>query len=81
PMFILTEPLIGYRLLADHYMKKAVTRPWHGTFIGQDRQSRTLSQFTLEVKPTMKAFICLTLLVLVIAGCAGKTGYRDSCAP
>lgn len=28
----------------------------------------------------MKALICLPLLVLVLAGCAGKTGYRDSCA-
>ncbi|PBQ20105.1 hypothetical protein CCL08_07625 [Pseudomonas congelans] len=28
----------------------------------------------------MKALICLPLLVLVLAGCAGKTGHRDSCA-
>ncbi|EKG32354.1 hypothetical protein [Pseudomonas avellanae] len=27
----------------------------------------------------MKALICLPLLVFVLAGCAGKTGYRDSC--
>jgi hypothetical protein len=28
----------------------------------------------------MKAWICLPLFVVVLAGCAGKTGYRDSCA-
>ncbi|MCY1551434.1 hypothetical protein D9M68_877650 [compost metagenome] len=28
----------------------------------------------------MKSWICLPLLVLVLAGCAGKTVYRDSCA-
>ena len=28
----------------------------------------------------MKAWICLPLFIVVLAGCAGKTGYRDSCA-
>ncbi|MCY1293423.1 hypothetical protein D9M68_208120 [compost metagenome] len=28
----------------------------------------------------MKALICLPVLVLALAGCAGKTAYRDSCA-
>ncbi len=28
----------------------------------------------------MKAWICLPLLALALAGCAGKTAYRDSCA-
>lgn len=28
----------------------------------------------------MKAWICLPLIALVLAGCAGKTAYRDSCA-
>ncbi|MFH7417052.1 hypothetical protein VSS92_31035, partial [Pseudomonas syringae pv. tagetis] len=28
----------------------------------------------------MNAFFCLPFLVLVFAGCAGNTGYRDSCA-
>lgn len=28
----------------------------------------------------MKAWICLPLFVVVLAGCAGKTGYRESCA-
>ena len=28
----------------------------------------------------MKAWICLPLMVLALAGCAGKTAYRDSCA-
>ncbi|BBP82183.1 lipoprotein [Pseudomonas sp. Pc102] len=27
----------------------------------------------------MKAWISLPLIVLVLAGCAGKTAYRDSC--
>lgn len=28
----------------------------------------------------MKAWICLPLIALALAGCAGKTAYRDSCA-
>ena len=28
----------------------------------------------------MKAWICLPLIALTLAGCAGKTAYRDSCA-
>lgn len=28
----------------------------------------------------MKAWICLSMLLLVLTGCAGKTAYRDSCA-
>ena len=28
----------------------------------------------------MKAWICLPLVALLLAGCAGKTAYRDSCA-
>ncbi|QLC72260.1 hypothetical protein LPB260_15835 [Pseudomonas sp. LPB0260] len=28
----------------------------------------------------MKAWICLPMIALVLAGCAGKTAYRDSCA-
>ena len=28
----------------------------------------------------MKAWICLPMLVLLLAGCVGKTAYRDSCA-
>lgn len=28
----------------------------------------------------MKAWSCLPLFIVVLAGCAGKTGYRDSCA-
>lgn len=28
----------------------------------------------------MKAWICLPLMVVALAGCAGKTAYRDSCA-
>ena len=27
----------------------------------------------------MKAWICVPLLALALAGCAGKTAYRDSC--
>ena len=27
----------------------------------------------------MKALISLSLIVLALAGCAGKTAYRDSC--
>ncbi|WP_347901333.1 hypothetical protein [Pseudomonas purpurea] len=27
----------------------------------------------------MKAWICLPLIALALAGCAGKTAYRDSC--
>jgi hypothetical protein len=27
----------------------------------------------------MKAWICLPLIALVLAGCAGKTAYRESC--
>jgi hypothetical protein len=32
----------------------------------------------LEVTP-MKAWIVLPLFALVLTGCAGKTGYRESC--
>ncbi|AGL86115.1 putative lipoprotein [Pseudomonas protegens CHA0] len=32
----------------------------------------------LEVS-SMKAWICLPLIALVLTGCAGKTAYRDSC--
>lgn len=28
----------------------------------------------------MKALICVPLMALMLAGCAGKTAYRDSCA-
>lgn len=28
----------------------------------------------------MKALICIPLVALMLAGCAGKTAYRDSCA-
>lgn len=28
----------------------------------------------------MKAWICLPLIAFALAGCAGKTAYRDSCA-
>jgi hypothetical protein len=28
----------------------------------------------------MKAWICLPLIAVLLAGCAGKTVYRDSCA-
>ena len=28
----------------------------------------------------MKAWICLPLIALALAGCAGKTAYRESCA-
>ena len=28
----------------------------------------------------MKAWILLPMIALVLAGCAGKTAYRDSCA-
>lgn len=28
----------------------------------------------------MKAWICLVMIALVLAGCAGKTAYRGSCA-
>ena len=28
----------------------------------------------------MKAWICLPMMVLVLAGCAAKTAYRDTCA-
>ena len=28
----------------------------------------------------MKAWICLPLMVVALAGCAGKSAYRDSCA-
>ena len=28
----------------------------------------------------MKALICVPLMALVLAGCAGKTAYRDTCA-
>jgi hypothetical protein len=28
----------------------------------------------------MKTWICLPLIMLALAGCAGKTAYRDSCA-
>ncbi len=28
----------------------------------------------------MKAWICLPLIALLLAGCAGKTVYRDTCA-
>jgi hypothetical protein len=28
----------------------------------------------------MKALLCLSMVVLVLSGCAGKTAYRDSCA-
>jgi hypothetical protein len=34
--------------------------------------------FYIEVS-SMKAWICLPLIALVLAGCAGKTAYRDSC--
>ena len=27
----------------------------------------------------MKAWICVPLMALALAGCAGKTAYRDSC--
>ncbi len=27
----------------------------------------------------MKAWICVPLIALALAGCAGKTAYRDSC--
>ncbi|MEJ5057614.1 MULTISPECIES: hypothetical protein [unclassified Pseudomonas] len=27
----------------------------------------------------MKAWICVSLIALALAGCAGKTAYRDSC--
>lgn len=27
----------------------------------------------------MKTLICLPLIILVLAGCAGRTAYRDSC--
>ena len=27
----------------------------------------------------MKAWICVPVIVLALAGCAGKTAYRDSC--
>ena len=28
----------------------------------------------------MKALICMSMIVLALTGCAGKTAYRDSCA-
>ncbi|AYC33361.1 hypothetical protein D3880_13805 [Pseudomonas cavernae] len=28
----------------------------------------------------MKALICLSVMALLLVGCAGKTAYRDSCA-
>ena len=28
----------------------------------------------------MKALICVPLMALVLAGCAGKSAYRDTCA-
>ena len=28
----------------------------------------------------MKVLICVPLMALVLAGCAGKTAYRDTCA-
>jgi hypothetical protein len=29
---------------------------------------------------SMKAWVCLPLLAVLLAGCAGKTAYRDTCA-
>jgi len=49
-----------------------------GTFLLCSRRTRHFEHF-FEDSP-MKAWISLPLIALLLAGCAGKTAYRDSCA-